>query len=179
MKTFEGILRQGDDGGCFVELPFDARSAFGKVRAPVVATANGHQFRTTLMRYGGADYVGLNRSVRDAAHVAPDDQIRVTLELDHRPRTVEEPPELAAALAAEPDAQRAFETLSPTHRREYAQWVAEGKRERLESGGLRVRSRWSATASATPDAARRTHMSAARVAQPNRGWPTGTPDSGS
>ena len=128
METFEGILRQGDDGGCFVELPFDARSVFGKVRAPVVATANGYEFRTTLMRYGGLDYIGLNRSVRDAAHLAPDDQIRVTLELDQRPRTVEPPPELAAALAAEPDAQRAFEALSPTHRREYAQWIAEGKR---------------------------------------------------
>ena len=38
------------------------------------------------------------------------------------------PPELTAALAAEPAAGAAFAALSPSHRREYAQWVGEAKR---------------------------------------------------
>lgn len=42
---------------------------------------------------------------------------------------VEIPPELAAALASDPVAASAFEALSYTHRREYARWVAEAKRD--------------------------------------------------
>jgi uncharacterized protein YdeI (YjbR/CyaY-like superfamily) len=38
------------------------------------------------------------------------------------------PEELTEALAREAAAGRAFETLAPSHRREYAKWVAEGKR---------------------------------------------------
>ncbi|SEF33709.1 Bacteriocin-protection, YdeI or OmpD-Associated [Amycolatopsis pretoriensis] len=38
------------------------------------------------------------------------------------------PEELAAALAAAPDAEAAFEALPPSHRREYVQWVAEAKK---------------------------------------------------
>ncbi|MBE1497398.1 uncharacterized protein YdeI (YjbR/CyaY-like superfamily) [Amycolatopsis lexingtonensis] len=40
----------------------------------------------------------------------------------------EVPEELAAALAAAPDAAAAFEALPPSHRREYVQWVAEAKK---------------------------------------------------
>ena len=39
------------------------------------------------------------------------------------------PEALAAALAANPDASAAFERLAFTHRKEYARWVAEAKRE--------------------------------------------------
>lgn len=39
------------------------------------------------------------------------------------------PRELAAALAAEPDAKARFDALPPTHRREFAQWVAEARRD--------------------------------------------------
>jgi uncharacterized protein YdeI (YjbR/CyaY-like superfamily) len=39
------------------------------------------------------------------------------------------PRELAEALAGDPAAQRAFDALPPSHRREYAEWVAEAKRD--------------------------------------------------
>jgi uncharacterized protein YdeI (YjbR/CyaY-like superfamily) len=38
------------------------------------------------------------------------------------------PEELAAALAAAPDAAALFEALPPSHRREYVQWVAEAEK---------------------------------------------------
>jgi len=50
------------------------------------------------------------------------------IELDEAPREVELPSELVEALAADPPARRRFEALAFTHRREYAQWVAEAKR---------------------------------------------------
>lgn len=45
------------------------------------------------------------------------------------PRPAPEPPaELAAALARDTAAHRAFAALSPSHRREYVEWIAEAKR---------------------------------------------------
>ena len=35
---------------------------------------------------------------------------------------------LAAALKADPAAQAAFDALAPSHRKEYARWVADAKR---------------------------------------------------
>lgn len=48
---------------------------------------------------------------------------------DAAPRTVEVPEALARALAADPKAQATFENLAFTHRKEYARWIAEAKRE--------------------------------------------------
>jgi len=39
------------------------------------------------------------------------------------------PPELVAALDADPAVKAAFDALSPGHRREHARWVAEARRE--------------------------------------------------
>jgi uncharacterized protein YdeI (YjbR/CyaY-like superfamily) len=38
------------------------------------------------------------------------------------------PPDIAQALVAEPAAKAVFEGLSPSHRREYLNWVVEAKR---------------------------------------------------
>src|SRR5262245_32154736 len=128
-QRFDAAVEARGAGGHVVALPFDAREAFGLVRAPVRVTVNGHTFRTTTMRYGGVDYIGLNREVRDAAGVAAGSVLDVTMELDDEPRLVDVPRELADALAGAPSARAAFEGLSYTHRKEYARWVAEAKRD--------------------------------------------------
>ena len=38
------------------------------------------------------------------------------------------PPEFAAALSANPAARAALEGFSPSHRREYVEWISEAKR---------------------------------------------------
>jgi antitoxin component of MazEF toxin-antitoxin module len=101
----------------------------GARRFPVVATVNGYTWRTSVARMGGEFLVGLPRDVRQAAGVAAGDQVDVILELDQTPREVEVPPALAAALAGDEPARTAFEGLAFTHRKEYARWVAEAKRE--------------------------------------------------
>jgi hypothetical protein len=127
-RRFEATL-EARGGGTVVELPFDPAEAFGRKRAPVRATVNGFTFRTTVAIYGGRAFVGLDREAREGAGVEAGDRILVELELDEQPRVVEVPEELAAAFAAAPDARAAFDRLSYTHRREYARWIAEAKRE--------------------------------------------------
>lgn len=55
------------------------------------------------------------------------DVVEVTLELDVEPRTVEVPPDLAAALAAKPGATAVFDALSYTIRKEYVRQVESAK----------------------------------------------------
>src|SRR5919206_911818 len=99
-ERFETVV--GTEGaGTFTPVPLDVPAVFGRVRAPVRVTVNGHTWRSTVMRYG-ADYVlPLSRANREAAGVRAGDAVTVALAADDAPRTVEVPADLAAALDAE------------------------------------------------------------------------------
>jgi hypothetical protein len=125
---FDGAVEQRERG-FVVRLPFDPKEAFGRVRAPVVVTVNDHSFRTTTMRYGDVDLIGLNREVRDAAGLVASDRATFELAADTGPREVEVPAALAAALHDDTAARDAFNALSYTHRREYVRWIDEAQRE--------------------------------------------------
>ena len=127
VQRFTGTLAEARGGGAFVAVPFDARVAFGSARAPVRGTVNGTPLRTRLMVYGGVTYLGLTREVREAAGLELGDAVAVELELDDAPREVAVPPELAAVLDSE-RLRDAYDGLSFTHRREYAEWIAGAKR---------------------------------------------------
>jgi Bacteriocin-protection, YdeI or OmpD-Associated/Domain of unknown function (DUF1905) len=120
---------EAEGSGVFFQVPLDVPAVFGKARAPVSGTINGQPFRSTVAVYGGRYYLPVNRALREAAGVAAGDAVVIVLEADEQPRTVDPPAELAGALAADPGAKAAFDGLSYTHQREYAEWVAEAKRE--------------------------------------------------
>jgi hypothetical protein len=101
----------------------------GAKRFPVVATVNGYTWRTTVTRMGGEFPLGLKRAVREEAGVEAGDTVEVRLELDTAPREVEVPEALASALAEDPEARAAFDQLAYTHRKEYARWIEEAKRD--------------------------------------------------
>ncbi len=101
----------------------------GAKRFPVVARVNGYEWRTTVIRMRGEFLLGLNREVRDGAGVEAGDRLDVEVELDSAPREVEVPDALASALAGDASAAKRWESLSYTHRKEYARWVQEAKRE--------------------------------------------------
>jgi uncharacterized protein YdeI (YjbR/CyaY-like superfamily) len=77
----------------------------------------------------GEFLLGLSREAREGAGVQAGDEVDVRLELDASPREVEVPAALAAALAVDPQADAAFESMAFTHRKEYARWIEEAKRE--------------------------------------------------
>ena len=101
----------------------------GAKRFPVVATVNGYEWRTSVSRMRGEFLVGLNREVREGAGVQAGDTVTLALRLDTAPREVEVPEALARALDADPAARAAFEKLAFTHRKEFARWIEEAKRE--------------------------------------------------
>ena len=108
----------------------------GAKRFPVVATVNGHTWRTSVARMRGEFLVGLNRAVREAAGVEAGDHVDVELSLDTAPREVEVPAALEDALAGDGAARAAFDRLSYTHRKEFARWVEEAKREETRERGV-------------------------------------------
>lgn len=101
----------------------------GAKRFPVSATVNGYTWRGSVTRMGGEFLLGFSRAVRDAAGVAAGDTITVELALDDAPRELELPPALAGALDADPQVRARFDGLAFTHRKEYARWIEEAKRE--------------------------------------------------
>ncbi|MEA2279948.1 MAG: hypothetical protein QOK21_555 [Solirubrobacteraceae bacterium] len=101
----------------------------GAKRFPVVATIDGRTFRLSVARMGGEFLIGLRREVREQAGVEAGDVVDLRLELDAAPREVDVPPALASALAADPEAKARFEGLAFSHRKEFARWVEEAKRE--------------------------------------------------
>lgn len=101
----------------------------GARRFPVVATVDGYSWRTSVVRMGGEYLLGLSRAVRLQAGVEAGATVAVALELDTAPREVEVPEALAEALAEDPAARAVFDGLAYTHRKEYARWVDEAKKE--------------------------------------------------
>jgi hypothetical protein len=101
----------------------------GAKRFPIVATVNGYTWRTSVARMGGEYLVGLSKAVREAAGVGLESEVDVVLELDTEPREVEVPPALAAALEEHPELKEKFDKLAFTHRKEYASWISEAKRD--------------------------------------------------
>jgi Bacteriocin-protection, YdeI or OmpD-Associated/Domain of unknown function (DUF1905) len=129
VRRFEATVEARGRGGRVVVVPLDVPTAFGRARAPVRGSVNGAPFRSTIMKYGDVYYLGLNRELREAAGVDTGDTATVELELDDAPREVDVPTELREALDAEPEVAAFYDRLSLTHRKEYARWVAEAKRE--------------------------------------------------
>ncbi|MFL5827720.1 MAG: YdeI/OmpD-associated family protein [Thermoleophilaceae bacterium] len=130
-ERFSAQLTETDSGGGlrWIEVPFDPKERFGQARAPVRGTLNGTEFRGRVSIYDGRAVLGLNKEVRQAAGLELGDRVDVVLELDDAPREVEVPKALAEALALADDAREAFSRLSFTHRREYARWIAEAKKD--------------------------------------------------
>ena len=127
------VIESRGGGGSAAPLPFDPKEAFGRARAPVrvtVETEGQHKpFRTTIAIYEGKGWIGFRKAQLAEFGLSTGDQVDLLVELDTEPREVDVPPELAAALSRDPAAASAFDALSYTHRREYARWVAEAKRD--------------------------------------------------
>ncbi len=128
-RAFDAILEKDDrTRAAGVRLLFDPVEAFGGKRAPVRGTINGLAFRTTVIAMGGGSWLGFRQDQQRAAGVTWGDTVHIEVERDDEPREVEVPEDLAAALAADPEAKARFDALSFTHRRERAGFVAEAKR---------------------------------------------------
>jgi hypothetical protein len=126
---FDAVIEDAGGGGAFVRLPSSAAEEFGtNARVPVKATFNGVAYTGSAAPMGGGGFfMPILKAVRAEAGVNVGDSVHVVIERDTEPRTVALPEELAAALVAA-DLGGTFSALAFSHRKEYAQWVAEAKK---------------------------------------------------
>jgi hypothetical protein len=110
---FRTTLQQNGKTAMGFEVPPDAVEALGAgKRPPVTVTINGYTYRNTVAVMGGAYMIGVSSEHRGPAKVTGGEEIEVELTLDTAPREVTVPPELQAALDADPAARATFEKLS-------------------------------------------------------------------
>jgi hypothetical protein len=127
-KTFRAKLG-GDKGEVpSIEIPFDVKATYGSARPRVAVTVNGVTLRTTVAVYGGTSFIGIRREVREQMGVEIGQTITLTIEPDTAPRTVDVPADLKRALAKNAAAKKKYESLSYSHRREHAHFVADAKK---------------------------------------------------
>jgi hypothetical protein len=133
MKKFNAKLTSRGPGGAwtFLEIPFSVEKAFGsKARVAVSGTINGFPFRNSLMPQGdGTHSMMVSKALQAGAKAGAGDRVSVIMDVDRSERSVVIPNELANALADNPKARAAFEALSYSHRKEFAEWVATAKKE--------------------------------------------------
>ena len=101
-KTATGVL-----------VPDEIVEALGAGKKPAVSvTINGHTYRSSIASMGGKFMLGISAENRELAGVAAGDEITVNVELDTKPREVNVPDDLIAALNKDKKAKEFFEGLS-------------------------------------------------------------------
>ena len=106
-----------------IEVPAKVVEQLGAGKKPkVTVTIAGYSYRSSVASMGGRFMIGVSADVRKQTGVAAGDPVDVTLELDAAPREVAVPADFAAALAAEPAAEKFFAGLSYSQQR----WFVEG-----------------------------------------------------
>ena len=123
-----------------VAQPFGPAAAFvltdhqvdaigGGKRAAVRVTVANRSARLRLAVMGGENVIGLSKAARADLGIEIGDEVDVRIDRDDAPRHVDVPAELTAAWAEHPDVVAAFQKLSYTHQREYAEWVGSAKQQ--------------------------------------------------
>jgi Domain of unknown function (DUF1905)/Bacteriocin-protection, YdeI or OmpD-Associated len=123
---------QGKEAGVVAAIapPVDVIEYFGtRARVPIRGTINGFPFRSSLMPMGGCHMMPVNKTLCRGAGVIPGDVVDVVMERDANERTVESPPELKKELAKSKAAQKRWDELAFTHKKEMAISISGAKQE--------------------------------------------------
>lgn len=114
---YHTTILQNEGTATGIQVPDEVIEALGGGKRPAVKmTVNGYMYRSTVATVSGKFMVGFNADHRAASGLGGGDAAEVDIELDTAPRVVEVPPELAAALDAEPAARATFDKLSNSNK---------------------------------------------------------------
>jgi len=110
---FRTTIEQNGKTAMGFAVPAEVVAALGAgKRPPVRVTINGYTYRSSIATMDGRFMIGMSAENRAPAGITGVADVDVDLEVDAAPREVAVPPDLAAALAADPAARRTFDALS-------------------------------------------------------------------
>lgn len=128
---FEAVLDgvQGTEA-LSINFPYDVEKLYGtRGQVKVKVTYDGVPYRGSLAKMGQpCHFLLVRKDIRKQIGKNAGDKVWVTVQRDTEERVVEVPDDLAALFAQNPEAKTRYDKLSYTHRKEYAQWIAEAKR---------------------------------------------------
>ena len=125
---FHTTIIQGDKTATGIRVPEEIVGGLASGKRPKVrVTIKGYTYRSSIAPMGEVFMVGVSADVRAKSGVKGGDTLDVEIVLDTAPRVLEIPPDLAAALAAEPAAQAAFDKLSYSNKRRHTMPVEDAK----------------------------------------------------
>ncbi|HJX00992.1 MAG TPA: YdeI/OmpD-associated family protein [Terriglobales bacterium] len=117
---------------------FDVPTVFGtKARVPVRGTINGYPFRSSLCNMGSGHAMVINKELRTGAKCKAGDIVEVVLERDREERVVEVPPPISKVIASNKTAQKTWDSLSYTHKKEWVRAIADAKREETREARIK------------------------------------------
>jgi hypothetical protein len=127
-QSFRARLEGSERGRVYLVLPFDPVKVWGlRTRYHVRGTINGIGVRGVLQRFGKGYFLPLGPVYRRGAGLQLGDAVSVVLMLEG-PQRDSVAPDIAGALAAEPDAARFFDGLATFYRKNYLRWIDATKR---------------------------------------------------
>jgi hypothetical protein len=127
---FRTTILQGDKSATGIRVPDEVVEALGAGKRPAVSvTINGFTYRSSIAVVSGTYMVGVSAENRAGTGVKGGDEVDVDIELDTAPREVTVPPDLVAALDAEPAARRTFDALSYSNKSWHVLQVTGAKTE--------------------------------------------------
>ena len=98
-------------------------------RVPISGSINSYPVHTSLFPDdGGGHFMMVGKEVQRFIGARAGDTLRVILDVRREGGAVQIPLDLERALARSEAAMRAFSRLSPSHQREYVDWIEEAKR---------------------------------------------------
>ncbi len=121
------IESHGKTATGFIVPPEVVESLNAGRRVPVRVTVGAYTYRSTVAPYRGVFMLPLAAEHREAAGVAAGQEVEVLLQVDTEPRVVEVPPDLQAALDADPAVSAAWDNLSYTHKKEHVRAIETAK----------------------------------------------------
>ena len=151
--TFRTKLESlGKMNSAFLVVPLDAVKAFGKKgRIAVAGTIDSVPFRSSIFpamgmlqrpELAGKHFLVVNRQMREALGKGAGETVTASMEQDAKPRTVTLPKDFREALQSR-GLFAGFQKLAYTHKKEYAEWISEAKKQetrarRLEQALVRI-----------------------------------------
>jgi len=127
---FRGTVLRNGRTATGIEVPATVVEELGSGKRPrVTVTIGAYTYRSSIGTVSGRYMLPVSAEHRAGAGIEAGDEIEVTVELDTAPRTVEVPPDFAAALDAEPAARANFDKLSFSHQRAHVDPINAAKAE--------------------------------------------------
>lgn len=100
----------------------------------VKGTMDGVPFKGTLLPAGaGNHFVVVNKELREEIGKEAGDGVRITMDLDTSPVTINIPKDFGRALESRPSARAQFERIAPSRRKAYVRWIEGAKAQETRS----------------------------------------------